>query len=254
MAQPKTPEQHPAAEMNVWMKLLVARQKFLEAGVKKSGINRHLEFKYFELEDIVPVITPIASELGLLFLTTFDAEAAKMTIVNVHKPDEIIVFTSPMKEIQSIESTRTGGKLTNEVQNLGSVETYQRRYLYMTALDIVEADNFDAEVGEPVKPPRGKAATKPAAPVTPAEREEIKKEIVDSDGQADELQIEALKSVMQQLLDLDPDKESLVQEIVLQTDKLTNINKTACETLINELGQLVASYQQVSIPGGGQEG
>ena len=62
MAQPKTPEQHPAAEMNVWMKLLVARQKFLEAGVKKSGINRHLEFKYFELEDIVPVITPIASE------------------------------------------------------------------------------------------------------------------------------------------------------------------------------------------------
>lgn len=254
MANKQTPELNPA-EMNVWMKLLRARQQFLEAGVKKSGINRHLEFKYFELEDIVPIITPIANELGLLFLTTFEAEIARMTVVNVNKPDETIEFTSPMKEIQSIES-RTGGKITNEVQNLGSAETYQRRYLYMVALDIVESDKFDAEVGEPAPQPKAgrKTAAKPtpSAPVTPAQREEIKKELVDSDGQADELQIEALKNILEQLLELDPDKESLVQEIVLQTDKLTNITKSACETLINELGQLVESYSQVSIPTGGE--
>ena len=132
-------------DLNVYAKLLLARKMFLTAGVKKTGVNRHLEFKYFELEDIVPVATEIGNEIGLLFLTTFENEYALMTVVNTDNPTETIEFKSPMKEIDSIESSRTGGKLTNAVQNLGSVETYQRRYLYITALDIVEADGFDGD-------------------------------------------------------------------------------------------------------------
>lgn len=233
--------------LNVYAKLLLARKMFLTAGVKKTGVNRHLEFKYFELEDIVPVATEIGNEIGLLFLTTFENEYALMTVVNTDNPTETIEFKSPMKEIDSIESSRTGGKLTNAVQNLGSVETYQRRYLYITALDIVEADGFDGDVGAPeAKATTKKPAAKKAAPVTPEKRKEIKDEVVDSAGQADELQIEALKNVMEQLLELDPEQESLVQQIVVETDKLTNISKEACETLITELGQLVESYTVVN--------
>lgn len=40
--------------MNVRQKLAKARLQFLNQKVKKSGKNMHLEFKYFELEDIVP--------------------------------------------------------------------------------------------------------------------------------------------------------------------------------------------------------
>lgn len=242
MANNSTP-----APLNVWAKLLKARKMFLESRVQKSGINRHLEFKYFELVDIVPVATNIGNELGLLFLTTFDVDYAKMTVVNTENPDETIVFTSPMKEIESIESSRTGGKLTNAVQNLGSAETYQRRYLYMVALDIVESDTFDNEVGEPEKAPAPKKA-KTKAPVTPEKREEIKKEVVDSNGQADELQIEALQNILETLLEVDPEQEPLVQEIIIQTDKLTNVSKEACEALIKELGDLVNSYSQVNKP------
>ena len=234
-------------DLNVYAKLLLARKMFLTAGVKKTGVNRHLEFKYFELEDIVPVATEIGNEIGLLFLTTFENEYALMTVVNTDNPTETIEFKSPMKEIDSIESSRTGGKLTNAVQNLGSVETYQRRYLYITALDIVEADGFEGDVGAPeAKATTKKPAPKKAAPVTPEKRKEIKNEVVDSAGQADELQIEALKNVMEQLLELDPEQESLVQQIVVETDKLTNISKEACETLITELGQLVESYTVVN--------
>lgn len=239
-------ERDTHAPLNVYAKLLLARKKFLEAGVKKTGVNRHLEFKYFELQDIVPVATEIGNELGLLFLTTFESDYALMTVVNTDDPTQTIEFKSPMKEIDSIESSRTGGKLTNAVQNLGSVETYQRRYLYMTALDIVEADEFDASIGAPeANAKTKKPASKGKAPVTPEKREEIKNEVVDSAGQADELQIEALKTLLEQILELDPDQESLVQDIVLQTDKLTNISKEACETLIKELGDLVESYSTV---------
>jgi hypothetical protein len=36
----------------------------------------------------------------------------------------------------------------HEVQNIGAVETYQRRYLYVTALAIVEHDALDAVTGD----------------------------------------------------------------------------------------------------------
>jgi hypothetical protein len=42
----------------------------------------------------------------------------------------------------------------HEVQNVGAVETYQRRYLWVTAMEIVEHDALDATTGaeKPVIP------------------------------------------------------------------------------------------------------
>ena len=57
MATKKTEATVDIATMNVWQKLLAARIEFLRRGVTKSGVNLHAEFKYFELEDIVPVAT-----------------------------------------------------------------------------------------------------------------------------------------------------------------------------------------------------
>ncbi len=237
------------AELNVYAKLLKARNMFIELRIKKSGINRHLEFKYFELEDIVPAIIAIGQELGLLFITSFKNDYATMLVVNTDNPEDIIEFTSPMKEIDSIE-TKTGGKITNAIQNLGSVETYQRRYLYLMALDIVEAEGFDGSVGEieddkkVSKTTVAKKSTK-KAPLSPEKRAEIKEEIVNVDGQAEPLQIQALTSIMQQILDIDPEREELIQEIIIQTDKLSNISKSACAELINQLSELLNGYQQI---------
>jgi len=36
----------------------------------------------------------------------------------------------------------------HEVQNIGAVETYQRRYLWVTAMEIVEHDVLDATTGD----------------------------------------------------------------------------------------------------------
>lgn len=65
MATKKTETTVDTATMNVWQKLLAARIEFLRRGVTKSGVNLHAEFKYFELEDIVPVATRDFLELQL---------------------------------------------------------------------------------------------------------------------------------------------------------------------------------------------
>ena len=215
---------------NVYQKLLEARVLFMEEDVKKSGKNMKMSYKYFELQDIVPVATPIFQKVGLLPVTTFENDVATMSVINVDKPDEYINFTSPMREIEPIISNKTGGEVTNAIQRLGSVETYQRRYLYMIALDIVESDSIEPLTGDNTPP-----ASKPTAPATPEQRQEVTKNLTDPEGNATELQIKGLKAAMAKLLEADPTKEDFVAQIALQTNGLTNISKVDCEKLVQAI-------------------
>lgn len=74
-------------------------------------------------------------------IISFTNELATLTLIDMEKPDAQIVFTSPMSTAKL--------KAAHEIQNLGAVETYERRYLYMTAFEIVEADILDATQGKP---------------------------------------------------------------------------------------------------------
>ena len=216
--------------MNVYQKLLEARVLFMEEDVKKSGKNMKMSYKYFELQDIVPVATPIFQKVGLLPVTTFENDVATMSVINVDKPDEYINFTSPMREIEPIISAKTGGEVTNAIQRLGSVETYQRRYLYMIALDIVESDSIEPLTGDNPPP-----APKPAAPATPEQRQEVTKSLTAPEGNATELQIKGLKTAMAKLLEAYPAKEDFVAQIALQTNGLTEISKADCEKLVQAI-------------------
>lgn len=222
-----------AKTMNVYQKLLTARCKFLGAQVQKSGKNMKLKYKYFELDDIVPVALPIFQEVGLLPVTSFSNEMASMSLIDVDDPAEVITFLSPMREIEPIVSNTTGGEVTNAIQRLGSVETYQRRYLYMIALDIVEADEMEAMTGMTPEAPVPAPAPKP--PVTPLQREEIKQQLTAPEAQADELLLNALKEAAKNARKAG--KEDRVVKIALDTDGFTNVSKTQCEAYINELSE-----------------
>jgi hypothetical protein len=215
--------------MNVYQKLLEARVLFMEEDVKKSGKNMKMSYKYFELQDIVPVATPIFQKLGLLPVTTFTDEKATMTIINVDNPTDYINFTSPMREIEAIISSKTGGEVTNAIQRLGSVETYQRRYLYMVALDIVESDSIEPLTGDTHPAPKS------TTPATPEQRQEVTKTLTSPEGNATELQIKGLKAAMAKLLEVDPTKEDFVTQIALQTNGLTEISKAQCEKLVQAI-------------------
>ena len=216
-------------QMNAYQKLLEARVLFMEEDVKKSGKNMKMSYKYFELQDIVPVATPIFRKVGLLPVVTFTNEEAVMTVFNVDNPGDFIVFSSPMKEIEPIISTKTGGEVTNAIQRLGSVETYQRRYLYMIALDIVESDSIEPLTGENTPAP------KPTAPVTPEKRQEVTKTLTAADGNATELQIKGLKAALTKLREVDPSKEDMIAQLAMQTNGFTNISKSDCEDIIKRV-------------------
>lgn len=236
-------------DMNVRQKLAKARLYFLNRKVAKTGKNMHLEFKYFELEDIVPVAIRIFANVGLTSFTNFNGETATMTILNADDPDEDgITFTLPYRENKPIISNQ-GKEVTNPMQALGASTTYLRRYLWMMALDITEPDEVDASLGsddlnggEDTPAPAPKEPPKP--PATPKERKAAKKEITATDGPADELQVTALKTACKKLMEVDETQEDFVQQIAMKTKGFTEITRSACEQFVNNIGEMIAAYNQ----------
>lgn len=126
--------------MNVYQKLNSARVKLQESDVKKTGKNKHLGFEYFELADFLQVINKINNEIGICTaFKTFDTKA-ELHVFNAEKPEEVIVFESP------VAHAKLQGN-ASAIQELGSQHTYMRRYLYLMAYEIIENDVQDAQVG-----------------------------------------------------------------------------------------------------------
>ncbi len=127
-------------EANIYEKIQVVKQKLLQANLKKSGENKFSNFKYYELSDFLPTLINLCNEVGLFTRITFTNDFAILTITDTNNINSTIEYSSPLKEINL--------KGCNEIQALGGVETYSRRYLYMAAFDIVENDMFDSTVGK----------------------------------------------------------------------------------------------------------
>ena len=141
--------------MNVYQKLNEAREQFHKAKLKKSGHNKFANYYYFELGDFVIPALEIFKQIGLTSIISFGKEEASMTIVDNDKPEDRIILTSPMSSAAL--------KGCHEVQNLGAVQTYLRRYLWVAALEIVEHDALDGTVGsdkKTIKPTDGVIVSK----------------------------------------------------------------------------------------------
>lgn len=245
--------------MNVRQKLAKARLYFLNQKVNKSGKNMHLEFKYFELEDIVPPAIRIFARVGLTTNIEFTDDKAVMNVFNVDNVDEApLAFTVPYREVKPIISNQ-GKEVTNPMQALGSSITYLRRYLWLAVLDITEPDDVDAnlgsdddteDAGEFQEEHQAAAAATPApakkgkkkAPATAAERKQAKEELTSADGAASEEQVATLKSLCKDLMDKDEAQEDFVQQIAMKTDGFTNITASVCTALCENLTAVLAEY------------
>lgn len=126
---------------NVYQRLNDARKEFHGLKLTKTGESKFAGYKYFELGDFLLPAMEVLTKHGLCPLPiSFTADLASMTIVAAATPAEAIVFTSPMGSAAL--------KGCHEVQNIGAVETYQRRYLWCAAMEIVEHDALDATAGK----------------------------------------------------------------------------------------------------------
>jgi len=130
--------------MSVYKKLQEARIQLQNTKLSKSGKNKFAGYEYFELGDFLPQIQNICQKIGLCGMVSFTQTDAYLTIHET-EGDGFVTFTSPMSSASL--------KGCHDVQNLGAVQTYLRRYLWTNAFEISEHDALDATTGgvEPAK-------------------------------------------------------------------------------------------------------
>jgi len=125
--------------MSAHAKLAKARVMLQEKQLTKTGHNKFAGYKYFELGDFMPAINDIFNTLGLCGVVSYGVDVATLTITDTQDGTALHI-TSPMAAANL--------KGAHPIQNLGAVETYTRRYLWVTAMEIVEHDALDASEPE----------------------------------------------------------------------------------------------------------
>lgn len=142
--------------MTVHKKLMDARIALHAMPLKKSGHNDFAKYSYFELVDFLPETLKLFHASNMCGVVSFEVDKASLTITDLDDGTTIVI-TSPMAEAAL--------KGAHSIQNLGAVQTYMRRYLWVIAMEIVENDFLDMNKEEKsAKPP-----PKPAAPRPPTQ-------------------------------------------------------------------------------------
>lgn len=147
--------------MSIYAKLAQARVMLQDEGLQKTGKNYFIQVKtaktldngkiayenepmpYFELGDFLPKINKIFNELKMCSVVSFTEQLATLTIFDAES-DGKVEFTSPMPKVPTQNAKGDIGSNTL-MQSIGALETYQRRYLYVSALEIVESDAIDSQ-------------------------------------------------------------------------------------------------------------
>lgn len=139
----------------VFISLQLARVELQKMNLKKSGHNKFAGYKYFELSDILPTINELLVKHNLCSFVQFTQELATLTIISTEDGSQV-QFTSPMSSANL--------KGCHDVQNLGAVQTYIRRYLYTNAFEIVESDALDSTHGRDDAPSKTTTQGRPTTP------------------------------------------------------------------------------------------
>lgn len=241
----KTTEIKTGEALNIYDKLLEARKRFLETGIKKTGKNLYAEFKYFTLNDIIPIKQSIFKELGIADVISFGTEVATLTLYNVDNPEEVIEFMSQLAPDESL--------IKNPIQKVGAIQTYIRRYLYLLALDIIESDAIEATTDKPIdedNKPVKTEAKKSTKPATVEERKEIKEDLIGQGEEFTKTQKTAITNGLKKLRSRYMNEDKVVTDEALEAKydpfvKATvkrvkaGLTKTEAEDLLIEIGKKI---------------
>lgn len=128
-------------KLNIFKKIQKARVELQKRDIKKTGLNKYSNYKYFELGDFLPHINEICDELGLYTEFKYGEEEAFLYVIDSDNPDIKREWRTPVK-IPALKGC-------SDIQAIGGSQTFARRYLYMMAFEIAETDIVDiAEVDE----------------------------------------------------------------------------------------------------------
>lgn len=131
-------------KMNLNESIIKIRVELQNAKTKKSGKNQHAGFTYYELSDFLPTLNELMLQEGINDVISFvNDEEHMFATLTIIKGDESQVYSIPFRWFDT-PLTNNGSKMMQDIQYLGAVNTYLKRYLYLNAFGITDGDVIDA--------------------------------------------------------------------------------------------------------------
>ncbi len=129
--------------------IISIRVNLQNAKLKKSGKNKFAGFEYFELSDFLPKLNELMLEEDINDRYYIKDGYAVLELI---KGDEVNSYTMPFVMFETpanIKADKDTGeareiKTMQDIQYLGALNTYYKRYLYLNAFGITDSEVIDS--------------------------------------------------------------------------------------------------------------
>jgi len=120
--------------------IIKIRVDLQKRNLKKSGKNKFAGFSYFELKDFLPTLNELMLENEVNDLYTIENDE---TILLLMKGDEVNRYSMPFERFAT-PLNKQGKPSMQDIQYLGALNTYYKRYLYLNAFGITDGEIIDS--------------------------------------------------------------------------------------------------------------
>ncbi len=120
--------------------IIKIRVELQNAKLKKSGRNKFAGFEYFELADFLPKLNELMLEEEMNDRFYVQDGYAVLELI---KGEESQTYTIPFNQFD-VPVNKQGQPSMQEIQYLGALNTYYKRYLYLNAFGITDGEVIDS--------------------------------------------------------------------------------------------------------------
>lgn len=133
--------------------IISIRVELQKSNIKKTGKNDFAGFNYFELSDFLPRLNELMLDEKINDVFTIETDineqsVAKLTLIKGEERQEykmpFIRFDTPINtKVDKNTGELKEVKSMQDIQYLGALNTYYKRYLYLNAFGITDKDVID---------------------------------------------------------------------------------------------------------------
>lgn len=136
--------------------IISIRVNLQNSNLKKSGKNKFAGFEYFELSDFLPRVNELMLEENVNDRFYIKDECAYLELIKGNEKQE---YTMPFERFETPVNIKIDPKTKEtrevksmqDIQYLGALNTYYKRYLYLNAFGITDGEVIDSMDNEDIK-------------------------------------------------------------------------------------------------------
>ena len=134
--------------MSIYKRLSQINCNLLKKNIPKTGYNKHKNFKYYELVDMIPHATMECHQANIALVFPFCEGVAILKLVDMDDPSKYITYRLKIPELV-VPEKNPNNKI---IQDYGADITYLKRYLLQLAFPCFSDKDFiDGEVASSAK-------------------------------------------------------------------------------------------------------